>query len=45
MIGVEDNLVGGEANKSGGSLKLRKVIKRRMSDRDVVRSLRNMMMA
>jgi len=45
MIGVEDDLEGGEDNKSGGSLKPRKVIKRMMSDRNVVGSLQNMMIA
>jgi len=41
MIEVEDDPEGGEDNKSGGSLKPRKGKKRRMSDRDVVGSLRN----
>jgi len=44
MIGVEDDLEGGEDNKSGGSLKSWKEKKRRMSDRDEVGSLRDMMM-
>jgi hypothetical protein len=44
MIGVEDNLEGGEDNKSGGSRKPQKN-KRRMGDLDDVGSLRNMMMA
>jgi hypothetical protein len=39
MIGVEDDLEGGEDNKRGGSLKPRKGKKRRMGDRDVVGSL------
>jgi hypothetical protein len=43
MIGVEDDLEGGEDNKSGGSLKPRKEKKRRMSSRDEVGLLRNMM--
>ena len=45
MIGVEDDLEGGEDNKSGGSLKPRKVKKRRMGDRDEVGSLQNMKIA
>jgi len=44
MIGVEDDLEGGEDNKSGGSLKPWKEKKRRMSDCDEVGLLRNMMM-
>jgi hypothetical protein len=44
MIGVEDDLEGGEDNKRGGSRKPRKN-KKRKSDRDEVGSLRNMMMA
>jgi hypothetical protein len=44
MIGVEDDLEGGENNKSGGSVKPRKGRKRRKSDRDEVVSLREMMM-
>jgi hypothetical protein len=44
MIGVEDDPEGGEDNKSGGSLKPQKEEKRRMSDRDGVGSLQNMMM-
>jgi len=44
MIGVEDDLEGGEDNKSGGSQKPRKEKKRRMSDHDEVRLLRHMMM-
>jgi len=43
MIGVEDDLEGGEDNKRGGSRKPQKG-KMKMSDRDVVGSLRNMMM-
>jgi hypothetical protein len=42
---VEDNLEGGEDNKSGGSLKPRKRKKRRKGGRNIVRSLRSMMMA
>jgi len=45
MIGVEDDLEGGEDNKSEGSLKPRKERKRRMSGHDKVGSLRNMKMA
>ena len=44
MIGVEDDLEGGEDNKRGGSKKPRKKKKRRMSDLDKVGSLRDMMM-
>ena len=43
MIGVEDDLEGGEDNKRGGSRKPRKG-KMKKSDRDGVGSLRNMMM-
>jgi hypothetical protein len=43
MIGVEDDLEGGEDNKRGGSLKPRK--EKKVSDRDVVGSLRGMMIA
>jgi len=43
MIGVEDDLEGGEDNKRGGSRKPRKG-KKKMSDRDLVGSLRNIMM-
>jgi hypothetical protein len=45
MIEVEDDLDRGEDNKGGVSLKPRKGRKRRMGDRDLVGSLRNMMMA
>jgi hypothetical protein len=45
MIGVEDDLEGGEDNKSGGSLKPRKEKKRRMGVRDGVGSLQNLKMA
>ena len=45
MIGVEDYPEGGEDNKVGGGRKPRNKRKRRMSDRDVVGSLRNMMIA
>jgi hypothetical protein len=44
MIGVEDDLEGGEGNKRGESLKPRIGKKRRINDCDVVGSLRNMMM-
>jgi hypothetical protein len=44
MIGVEDNLEGGEDNKSGQSLNPQKREKRRMGSRDVVGLLQNMMM-
>jgi len=43
MIGVEDNLEGGEDNKRGGSRKPWKIRKMR-SDRDEVGSLRDIMM-
>jgi len=43
MIGVEDDLEGGEDNKRGGSRKPWKERKKR-SDRDVVGSLRNIRM-
>jgi hypothetical protein len=45
MIGVEDDLEGGEDNKRGGSLKPQKGKKRRMGDHDKIGSLQNMMMA
>ena len=43
MIGVKDDLEGGEDNKRVGSRKPRNG-KKKMGDRDVVGSLRNMMM-
>jgi hypothetical protein len=45
MMGVEDDLEGGEDNKSGGSLKPQKGKKRRMSNRDEVGLLRSMKIA
>jgi hypothetical protein len=44
MIGVEGDLEGGEDNNRGGSLKPRKVKKRRKGDRAEVGSLQNMIM-
>jgi hypothetical protein len=43
MIEVEGDLEGREDNNRGGSLKPRKVKKRRKGDHDEVRSLQNMM--
>jgi hypothetical protein len=45
MTGVEDDSEGGEDKQSGRSRKPRKGKKDKMSDRDVVGSLRNMKIA
>jgi len=45
MIGMENDMEGGEDNKRRGSLKSRKREKRRKGNRDEVGSLQNMMMA
>jgi hypothetical protein len=44
MIRVEDDLVGGEDNQSGGTLKPWKGKKRRKGDRDAVGLLQSMLM-